>query len=172
MTSIAKLTRSQQNHTPVTVQEIEAVNRSFPAHEQTQMQLASKHVLAQIMAGDDGHQAVLTRLQMPAAQTNPHSLIGDIQQDSTSQTVSQLADDQPEWLHRADSLDSWILSNLNEHARRSDMAKGLQSLASPFVYHACTIQTPSLMVHQGPCDLHSGACFQLWFLCPLLLQSA
>ena len=35
MTSIAELTLCQQNHTPVTVQEIEAVNRSFPAHEQT-----------------------------------------------------------------------------------------------------------------------------------------
>ena len=125
------------------MQEIEAVNRSFPALEQIQMQLACKHVLAQIMAGNDGHQAVLTGLQMPAAQTNPHSLIGHSQQDSMSQTVSQLADDQPEWLHRADSLDSWILSNLNDRARRSDMAKGFQSLASTFVYHACTIQTPS-----------------------------
>ncbi len=143
MISIAKLTLCQKNHTPVTVQEIEAVNRSFPALEQTQMQLACKHVLAQIMASNDGHQAVLTRLQMPAAQTNPCSLIGDIHQDSTSQTVSQLADDQPEWLHSADSLDSWILSNLNDRARRSDMAKGLQSLALPFVYRACTIQTTS-----------------------------
>ncbi len=125
------------------MQEIEAVNRSFPALGQTQMQLACKRVLAQIMASNDGHKTVLTPLQMPAAQKNPHSLIGDIHQDSTSQTVSQLVDDQPEWLHSADSLDSWILSNLNDCARREDMAKGLQSLASPFVYRACTIQTSS-----------------------------
>jgi len=125
------------------VQEIEAVNRSVPALEQTQMQLACKHVLAQIMASNDSHKAVLTPLQMPAAQANPHSLIGDIHQDTMSQTVSQLAGDQPEWLHNTDSLDRWILSNLNDRAWRLKMAKALQSLASPFVYNACTIQTPS-----------------------------
>ena len=119
------------------------MNRCVPALEQTQMQLACKHVLAQIMASNDGHKAILAPLQVPAAQTKPHSLIGDIHQHSMPQSFNQLADNQPEWLHSSASLDRWILSNLNDRARRLEMAKGLQSLAPPFEYHACTIQTPS-----------------------------
>ena len=104
------------------------------------MQLACKHVLSAVSDSNQNGSAgsAAPPLQIPASQ----SATGDLSIDSNSEALQnrgQVHEPQPEWLQQRDSLDSWILENLNDGPRRLRMVKMLVNMAAPFRYGASKV---------------------------------
>lgn len=122
------------------LQEIQAVDRLFPALNQVEMQLACKHVLSAVSGSDGNNVAGSTAppLQIPASQsaTASPSIDSSFQ---APQNGGQVPESQPEWLQQRDSLDTWILENLNDGPRRLKMVHTLVKMAAPFRYGASKV---------------------------------
>ena len=122
------------------LQEIQAVDRLFPALDQTEMQLACKHVLSAVSSRDQNGSAgsAATPLQLPALESATASVSTDSSWQA-SQDGGQVQEPHPEWLQQRDGLDSWILENLNDGPRRLRMVNMLVRMAAPFRYGASKV---------------------------------
>ena len=125
------------------LQEIKALDRLFPALDQVEMQLACKHVLNAVSGSSNNGSVRSTAppLQIPASQsaTASASMDSTFPARQSSQDGAYLHEPQPDWLQQRDTLDSWILENLNDRHRRLRMNKTLVQMAAPFRYGASKI---------------------------------
>ena len=105
------------------------------------MQLACKHILSAVSCSDkngSAGSAAPPALQLSASQ----SAAAGVPTDSSlqaSESGGQVHAPQPEWLQHRDSLDSWILENLNDGPRRLKMVHMLVKMAAPFRYGASKV---------------------------------
>lgn len=131
------------NRIDVVLQEIQAVDRLFPALDQVEMQLACKHVLDGISNNRNNGPvgATTPSLQIPASQaaTATAPMDSGFQARESPQDGGHVHEPKPEWLQQRDSLDPWILENLNDGPRRLRMVKMLTNMAAPFRYGASKV---------------------------------
>lgn len=123
------------------MQEIQAVDRLFPALDQVEMQLACKHILSAVSCSDkngSAGSAAPPSLQIPSSQSATADVPTDLSCQA-SQDGGQVRAPPPEWLQQRDSLDSWILENLNDGPRRLKMVHMLVKMAAPFRYGASKV---------------------------------
>lgn len=129
----------------MSLQEIKAVDRLFPALDQVEMQLACRHVLDAVSNRSDNGSIDSTSaaLQLPASQSIAATVCDEPMPQATavdsSHNGSQGQEDQPAWLQQRDDLDEWILENLNDGPRRLRMVQTLTRMATPFRYGASKV---------------------------------
>ena len=123
------------------LQEIQAVDRVFPALDQVEMQLACKQVLDPVLSasGPDSPMPSAEPLEMAPSLTVASNAREEGNVNAALSNSSQGQEHQPEWLQERGELDGWILQNLNDGQRRLKMVKALTKLALPFRYGASNI---------------------------------
>lgn len=121
---------------------MEAVDRVFPALNQVEMQLACKHVLNALFTSSNGSGgSTVPALTIPASQSATANASADpsFTGRESSHNGGHVQQHQPDWLQQTDDLDTWILQNIADRARRVKMVQALKDMAAPFKYGASKV---------------------------------